>query len=152
MAGVGPPPKDRDKRARRNKDVIALRVIEREPEEQPELPHLLFTTKDGDVVPMEWHPQVILWWHIWGRSELSADFTAVEWHYMAETALLMHKFWNGNDGVAAELRLRAAKFGATPEDRARLRIQVVTAQKAEDEVARPEGGSSRDRYRPPQAG
>jgi hypothetical protein len=33
--------------------------------------------------------------------------------------------WSGNGSVAAELRLRVAKFGATPEDRLRLRMQIA---------------------------
>ncbi len=37
----------------------------------------------------------------------------------------MHaEFWLGNRSLAAELRLRVAKFGATPEDRARLRLSI----------------------------
>jgi hypothetical protein len=37
-----------------------------------------------------------------------------------------HTMWSkGRWEFAAELRLRAAKFGATPEDRARLKIEVT---------------------------
>ncbi len=43
---------------------------------------------------------------------------------MLDTAVLHAEFWLGDRSVAAELRLRAAKFGATPEDRARLKISV----------------------------
>ena len=58
----------------------------------------------------------------------------------------------GDMGVAGELRLRAAKFGVTPEDRARLRIQIVVADKAEAEAeATAHRPSSRDRYTTPQA-
>ncbi len=142
MGGTGPLRKPDDRKARRNKDVIPLRVIERTPEPQPELP-----------LGVEWHVQTVLWWHIWGRSELADDFTSLEWAYLTETALLVNEFWNGDMKVAAELRLRAAKFGVTPEDRARLRIQVVTAANVEDaREARGNTPSSRDRYQPPQAG
>ena len=50
--------------------------------------------------------------------------------------------------MAAELRLRVAKFGATPEDRARLRIQFAQADEADSK--RPEkraGGSRREGLR-----
>jgi len=32
--------------------------------------------------------------------------------------------WTGTTSVAAELRLRVAKFGASPEDRLRLKLEV----------------------------
>jgi hypothetical protein len=32
--------------------------------------------------------------------------------------------WNGDVRLAGELRLRSAKFGATPEDRLRLKVQI----------------------------
>jgi hypothetical protein len=40
--------------------------------------------------------------------------------------------------LAAEVRLRAAKFGATPEDRARLRMRVgATPEEREDQDPAP---------------
>lgn len=146
VMATGPLRKPDDQRARRNKDVVALRLIEVQPTPQPELPNL----GDGE----QWHVQTILWWHMWGQSELAADFTDAEWSYLTDTALLHTAFWNGDLKVAGELRLRAAKFGVTPEDRIRLRIQVFTAQEAEAKSeAKANLPSSRDRYRqPPQAG
>ncbi len=137
MSGTGPLRKPDDQRARRNKDVIPLRVIERDPDPQPELP-----------ANIDWHMQTVLWWHVWGSDALSAEFSSLEWMYLIETAMLVNEFWNGDMKVASELRLRAAKFGVTPEDRARLRIQVITAQNVEDDrEVRKGGNSSRDRYR-----
>lgn len=142
MAGQGPLRKPDDQRARRNKDVIPLKIVERTPEPQPELPEAI-----------NWHMQTILWWHVWGNDPLSDEFTALEWSYLTETAMLVNEFWNGDMKVASELRLRAAKFGVTPEDRARLRIQVVTAEVVEEEhKARKDQPTSRGRYQnPPQA-
>lgn len=143
----GPLRKPDDQRARRNKDVVPLRVLYRKPTSQPELPRL------GD--DEEWHVQTILWWHMWGQSELADDFTDAEWSYLTDTALLHHAFWNGDLKVAGELRLRSAKFGVTPEDRVRLRIQVLAYEEAEEKKAEGKGGQSpsRDKYRqPPQVG
>jgi hypothetical protein len=130
-------------RARRNKDVIPLTVVHQvEAAEQPLLP--------ADI---EWHPQVITWWHTWRESPLSDNFTTTDWQYLLETAFIQNAFWNGSLDRAGELRLRAAKFGATPEDRARLRIQVVTADEVEAKAeARSNTPSSRGRYQAPQAG
>lgn len=55
--------------------------------------------------------------------------TGTDWDFLLDTALLHAELWSGNRSVAAELRLRVAKFGATPEDRARLRIQVGDGEK-----------------------
>jgi len=139
---AGPLRKPDDQRARRNKDIVPLRLIEVEPTAQPELPP-----------GVDWHPQTILWWHMWGQSAFAADFTDAEWSYLTDTALIHNEFWGGDFKMAPELRLRAAKFGVTPEDRVRLRIQVVAAQTAEAEAeARGNIPSSRNRYQPPQVG
>jgi hypothetical protein len=50
--------------------------------------------------------------------------TDTDWDFLLDTALLHARYWEGDEKVAAELRLRVAKFGATPEDRARLRMSV----------------------------
>jgi hypothetical protein len=144
MPGHGPPPKNPSKKARRNRDPIPLRIVQQT--ERAEPPLLM-----ADV---EWHPQVIVWWKTWIDSPLSQDFTTTDWQYLLETAFIQNTFWNGDMKVAAELRLRAQKFGATPEDRARLRIQVVTADEVEAKAeARASVPSSRGRYEiPGQAG
>lgn len=144
MAGHGPPPKPADQRARgKRSDVIPLRVItQSEQAEQPLLP--------ADI---DWHPQTIVWWHKLRESELSADWTTVDWSYLLETAFIHTKFWNGDMKAASELRLRMANFGATPADRARLRIQVVTAEETEAKAkARANGPASRGKYSAPEAG
>lgn len=122
MAGTGPAPKDPSKRARRNADPIPTRVIQFVPGEQPELP-----------AEIEWHPQTHRWWAMWGESEQAKAFTATDWDFLLDTARLHTMYWNGAVAVGAELRLRVAKFGATPEDRARLRISFADADKKDGE-------------------
>jgi hypothetical protein len=57
-----------------------------------------------------------------------------------------HTMWSkGRWEFAAELRLRAAKFGATPEDRARLKIEVTEPKPAA--VAKPAADASGRRDR-----
>lgn len=144
VAGHGPPPKPADQRARgKRSDVIPLRVVEQDTvAEQPPLP------KGTD-----WHMQTVAWWQLWKDSPLSNDLTTVDWAYLLETALIHTRFWEGDGKAAAELRLRMANFGATPADRARLRIQVVTAIETEEKAAaKGNVPSSRKRYAPPKAG
>lgn len=151
MAGRGPAPKDSNRRARRNADSIGLRVIHAEPTDQPELPEFDMQVEvDGKLVSQQfrWPARTREWWAMWRDSPLSAEFTETDWSELLDTALLHARYWNGDHRVAAELRLRVAKFGATPEDRARLRIQFAAADEADEKRGRSTGQSSRDRRGP----
>ena len=146
MAGRGPAPKDPSRRARRNAGP-ELRVIEAEPATQPALPTFLIE-QDDELVEFVWPAMTQQWWAMWGESPLAPEFTASDWSFLLDTALLHAKFWSGSSSAGAELRLRVAKFGATPEDRARLRIQFAQADEADSK--RPEkraGGSRREGLR-----
>lgn len=111
-----------------------MRVITAAPVAQPDLPsfdiqvetHGAFTTQE-----FSWPERTRQWWQMWADSPLSADFTSTDWSELLDTALLHARLWNGDIKVAAELRLRTAKYGATPEDRARLRIQFAHADEAD---------------------
>ncbi|MFE7108837.1 hypothetical protein ACFU98_12740 [Streptomyces sp. NPDC057575] len=90
----------------------------------PELPEgvLGVNTKTGELV--EWHPMTLLWWNEWRTSLQAQTFTGTDWSFLVDTALMHHAMWEkGQWTLAAEVRLRAAKFGATPEDRARLKLE-----------------------------
>lgn len=140
MAGRGPAPKDPSRRARVNKDPIPTRVIEVDSVAPMELPVDLLP--DGD----EWHPATLRWWRRWCESPLAADLPEVDWAELEACAVLHHEFMRKRSfTLGSELRLRMAKFGATPEDRARLRIQLATAD--EKDHRRPDPGKgSRKRY------
>lgn len=136
MAGMGPPPKANGRKARRNKDTIETTVVRFEPAEQPTLP---------DDIP--WPEATNRWWQMWAESPLSENFGVTDWDFLLDTALLHAQYWTGDTSKAAEIRLRVAKFGATPEDRARLRIQFADADEkngAAPKEEEPKG--SRQRY------
>lgn len=117
MAGRGAAPKaahqrPRDTRARI--DDKAIRV--------PDQPY----TGETPVLPDgDWSPATLRWWDVWVTSPQAHMFTVTDWAFLVETAYIAEAFYSGNMSVASELRLRVAKFGATPEDRARLRLQFV---------------------------
>jgi hypothetical protein len=118
MAGRGAAPKAAHQRPRDTKRRIDDKAI-RVPDQPyagvvPELP-------DGQ----EWHPATLRWWETWAHSPQAHMFTVTDWSFLTETAFIADAFYWGNMSVASELRLRVAKFGATPEDRARLRLQFV---------------------------
>lgn len=110
MAGRGPAPKDPARRARRNADPIAHVILERRDCPPPQLPDTI-----------EWHPRTRVWWQAWIDSAQAGQFAHTDWAFLLDTALIHNALWQGDYKLAAELRLRSAKFGATPEDRARLR-------------------------------
>jgi hypothetical protein len=104
MAGRGPAPKPASKRARTNKDPVGSTVIEFRPSEAPELP--------DDI---DWHPRTRTWWKDWQESAQAETFTALDWSFLLDTALMHTAMWSkGQWTLAAEVRLRVAKFGLPP--------------------------------------
>lgn len=135
MAGHGPAPKPASRRARTNADPVGSTVLRFEPVDAPELP--------DDI---EWHPRTRDWWSMWAQSPQADTFTASDWSFLLDTALMHHAMWSkGQWTLAAEVRLRVAKFGATPEDRARLRMVFADADE-KDEKRAAKKQSSRGRY------
>ncbi|MEV4939548.1 hypothetical protein [Streptomyces zaomyceticus] len=91
----------------------------------PELPEgvLGVDEETGEFLP--WHPRTVAWWESWRSSAQAQTFVATDWDFLIDTALMHHTMWaKGRWEFASEVRLRAAKFGATPEDRARLKLKV----------------------------
>ncbi|WP_037827102.1 hypothetical protein [Streptomyces sp. NRRL F-5630] len=125
MAGRGPAPKNPATRRRRNATEPETVLAPDDELRGPELPEgvLGADEKTGEVY--EWHPMTQLWWTSWRTSAQAALFTDTDWLFLIDTALMHHTMWaKGRWEFASEVRLRAAKFGATPEDRARLKIKV----------------------------
>jgi hypothetical protein len=77
-----------------------------------------------DLPEYDWHPRTLAWWDTWRRSPLAQEFGQTDWDFLIDTAFLHSQMWGGEVRLAGEVRLRAAKFGATPEDRLRLKVQV----------------------------
>lgn len=121
MAGRGPAPKDPAKRVRRNADPVPTTILRFEEAEQPGLP---------DSLP--WPDETVEWWAMWRDSPQAEHFGSTDWSFLLDTAILHAQLWgNGDTSVLQELRVRVAKFGATPEDRARLRMQFADADSAD---------------------
>ncbi|WP_282203881.1 phage terminase small subunit [Kitasatospora fiedleri] len=91
----------------------------------PELPEGVLGLDEDSGLTVDWHPMTKLWWESWRTSAQAQTFTATDWLFLIDTALMHHTMWaRGRWEFASEVRLRAAKFGATPEDRMRLKLQV----------------------------
>lgn len=126
MAGRGPAPKATRTRPtdQRRRDEETTTVEVDDELRGPELP-------DG----FDWPAATRDWWSTWRRSPQAQTFTATDWDFLLDTAVLHAEYWGGDLKVAGELRLRVAKFGATPEDRARLKLEV--SKPAEPSTVKP---------------
>lgn len=131
MAGRGPAPKDPAKRRSGGGDSAPRTTV----------------LKDGKVrgpllpAGLSWHPQTRKWWETWRKSPQAATFTDTDWSFLLDTAVLHSAMWEGDAKMAAEVRLRVAKFGATPEDRARLRIDLAVPDRSARFAAPPAGAT-----------
>ncbi|NAE18042.1 hypothetical protein [Enterococcus hirae] len=85
----------------------------------------------------EWHPQTLALWNALRSFPTLADEPALGWQFLIDTALMHHTMWTkGRWEFASEVRLRVAKYGATPEDRMRLKVKVEKP-KTDDAAASP---------------
>lgn len=119
MAGRGPAPKGDRTRDRDTPDF----------DELPVTGHLFGAELPEGVLPdgESWHPQTLVMWDAIRAFPLLEHEPEFGWQFLVDTALMHNAMWtNGRWEFAAELRLRLAKYGATPEDRMRLKIKVTT--------------------------
>ncbi len=142
MAGNGPPPAATKRR--RNKDPLEDTAREIDPTEVPD------ELAGFDLPPLsgedDWHPMTKGLWLALRRSPLLVDEPELGWLFLLDTALMHHTMWQkGRWEFAAELRLRLAKYGVTPEDRARLRIKITTPKDKAPAEPTPSAQGSRRR-------
>jgi hypothetical protein len=111
---AGPPPKPADQRRRQNKDPHPTTSVAADGVQRgPDLPD-----------DREWPERTRAWWETWRSSAQSQTFTPTDWDFLLDTAVFHAAVWEGTLTAGPELRLRMSKFGATQEDRMRLRLQV----------------------------
>ena len=110
---------------------------------------LRFERADQPDLPddVEWHARTRDWWAMWRQAPQAETFTTTDWSFLLDTALMHHAMWSkGQWTLAAEVRLRVAKYGATPEDRARLRMVFADADEKDEKRAAKSGQAARERY------
>lgn len=103
--------------------------------------------EDGSLVgpelswTIDWHPKTRAWWDAWRASPQAVLFEQTDWEELESTALIHHSIWNNpKTSVAqisaglAEMRQRVAKFGATMEDRLKLRMKFADVNLKEDKA------------------
>ena len=140
MAGRGRTPKPSERRGGHSTSQGANTVVTFESPGRQDMPDDLLEDNEA------WHPATIRWWDRWATSPLAETWTAVDWSELEACAVLHHEFMKKRTfTLASEIRLRMQKFGATPEDRARLRITFADAD-ARDEKRTGKASPSRERY------
>ncbi len=120
MAGHGPAPKGDRTRDRDTPDFAEL----------PDTGRMFGRPLPEGVLPdgESWHPQTVVMWDAIRVFPLLEHEPEIGWQFLIDTALMHHTMWTkGRWEFANELRLRLAKYGATPEDRMRLKIKVTTS-------------------------
>ncbi|MCZ1019414.1 hypothetical protein [Streptomyces noursei] len=61
-------------------------------------------------------------WKTWSRAPQTEDWMETDWAELELTTKLVDLFYQGDTKLAGEIRQRVGKWGATTEDRARLRM------------------------------
>ena len=139
MAGRGPAPKA--SRARKRDEPETTVLVADGDLRGPDLP--------AGVLPdgADWHPQTRALWDALRRNPLLADEPDLGWQFLIDTALMHHTMWEkGRWEFASEVRLRVAKYGATPEDRLRLKVKIATpADAAAQDSTTPASATARRR-------
>jgi hypothetical protein len=75
-------------------------------------------------------------WKVWSTAPQTQTWAETDWAELEITTKLVDELFRGELKFAAEIRMRTAKWGATTEDRARLRMtfedqdEAVTQQTA----------------------
>lgn len=111
MGTRGPAPKENAQR--RNKHPEATE-ISREIQPGRELAKGLGVTTPGAK----------RFWKTWSTAPQSADWLETDWTELEITTILVDQLYKGDYKLAGEIRQRVAKWGATNEDRARLRMKL----------------------------
>lgn len=124
---TGPMPKDPEDRNNRNPKLIS------------EKDRIFLEEHDGLVGPNlprgAWCNRTKAWWNTWRASPQAKLLTPTDWESMFEAALIHNEVWKPRPegkqlghvnmvNLLGELRRKVAAFGATHEDRVKLRISI----------------------------
>lgn len=124
-------PKDDSVRQRRNAPPIPTTILDRRKDNEligPDLPK-----------EFSWGKRTREWWDMWRRSEIAPRMEKSDWEHLMDTANLHNEYWSRTlppasmTSYAAEIRRRVAAFGATLEDRLKLRIKFADTEESQKE-------------------
>jgi len=132
MAGRGPAPKESSRRQRRNATPGTTELDSGARVKRP--PALPPRAGRG----RKWSASTRRWYEVWRRSPQATLFTATDWQRLHMLAALVEEFYLApTKELLGEIRLNEAKLGATPEDRQRLRWEIIDDSGEEAQKKRP---------------
>jgi hypothetical protein len=67
-------------------------------------------------------------WKTWSTAPQTATWVETDWAELEITTKLVDEFFKGDVKLAGEIRQRVAKWGATVEDRNRLRMKIEDSE------------------------
>lgn len=127
MGGKGSSPKDPTElslKAKKDKPFINV-VIEKTP--QPFLEELL--GEINSLTGKSWSRPTLLLWSQLADFPSMKDMLPAQWSSFARAFMLDDALISGDVKVAAEARLRMAKYGIDPDDLMRMRIKITADEK-----------------------
>ncbi len=71
-------------------------------------------------------------WRTWASSPQSSQWAETDWAELEITTRLVDALYQGDLKLAGEIRQRTAKWGATTEDRNRLRMSIKDEHQDQD--------------------
>ncbi|MFC8099427.1 hypothetical protein [Streptomyces sp. NPDC057363] len=72
-------------------------------------------------------------WKTWSTAPQTATWVETDWAELEITTKLVDEFFKGDTKLAGEIRQRVAKWGATVEDRNRLRMKIEESNESPGE-------------------
>jgi hypothetical protein len=83
-------------------------------------------------------------WRTWATSPQATKWAETDWAELEITTRLVDGFYQGDMKLAGEIRQRVAKWGATTEDRARLRMSIEDDAQDQDKAEETAGDPTTD--------
>ena len=117
-------PRPKDNAVRRNTHPFS-QSLSNEAQSGRELPKALGITTAG----------ARRFWRTWASSPQTARWAETDWSELEITTKLVDGFYTGDLKLAGEIRQRVAKWGATVEDRSRLRMAIEDDDQAPGQEA-----------------
>lgn len=127
--------------------LVARLVADDEDPGHPELPDRPDQFIEGELIALDWHPQVVAWWaDVWSSPMSNEWHRDTDVHNVLLAAVHLDDFWKATDPVMRQKADAAFKktitpLGLTPYDRRRLEWTIATAGEATERRQRRRGAT-----------
>lgn len=103
--------------------------------------YITLPRRDGTLIGPDlpkgrvWHEETKMWWDMWRKHPIAPMLEESDWLALKKTAVLHNEFWYGTlpptqqVSFHAEIRRVETMYGATVEDRLKLRMKFTDPDK-----------------------